>query len=291
MATVVVGLDGSDQSADALALALDLAAPLSARLSAVFVHPYGPLSGSLPESKYERFVEELADSVHAQMRSLELPAHQRRLEIVTDRSPAAGLQRIAERDDADLVVVGGSRRSRVGRVLPGGTAERLLAGAPCPVAVAPRGYAGERNELGFVGCAFDDSAGSRAALGWATRFARAVPAQIRLLSVHEPLPPATTPAAAWLPLSSVNQELRAQMAEQLDRTESALRETGLEVAGALLDGDPATELAKATEHLDLLVLGSRGYGPFGAVMLGSVSNALVRTAGCPLVVVPRSVET
>jgi nucleotide-binding universal stress UspA family protein len=40
-----------------------------------------------------------------------------------------------------------------------------------------------------------------------------------------------------------------------------------------------------------LVLGSRGYGPFGAVVLGSVSNALVRTAHCPLVVVPRSANT
>lgn len=288
LTTVVVGLDGSDQSADALALALNLATPLAARLTAVFVHPYGPLSGTLPESEYERFVEELADSVHAQMRALELPARERRLELVTDRSPAAGLQRIAERDGADLIVVGGSRRSRIGRVFPGGTAERLLSGAPCPLAVAPRGYAGERSEIGFVGCAFDDSAESRAALDWAARFARSVPAQIRLLSVHEPLPPATAPADAGLALSSVNQELRAQIGQQLDSAETALRDRGLEANGALLDGDPARELTKATEHLDLLVLGSRGYGPLGAVMLGSVSNALVRTAGCPVVVVPRS---
>jgi nucleotide-binding universal stress UspA family protein len=60
------------------------------------------------------------------------------------------------------------------------------------------------------------------------------------------------------------------------------------VTGALLDGDAATQIAKASEHLDLLVLGSRGYGPLGAVLLGSVSSALVRTARCPVVVIPRS---
>jgi nucleotide-binding universal stress UspA family protein len=48
---------------------------------------------------------------------------------------------------------------------------------------------------------------------------------------------------------------------------------------------------KASERLDLLVLGSRGYGPLGAVVLGSVSNALVRTANCPIVVVPRSAKS
>jgi nucleotide-binding universal stress UspA family protein len=73
--------------------------------------------------------------------------------------------------------------------------------------------------------------------------------------------------------------------------EAALRADGLEVTGALLDGDSAGELAKASEHVDLLVLGSRGYGPLGAVVLGSVSSTLVRAASCPVVVVPRSLTS
>jgi hypothetical protein len=105
-----------------------------------------------------------------------------------------------------------------------GTAERLLAGGPCPVAIAPRAY----------------------------------------------------------------HELRKELA-RLTEAEAAVRDDGLEVTGALLDGDAAAELSKATVHLDLLVLGSRGYGPLGAVLLGSVSNTLVRTARCPVVVVPRSI--
>jgi nucleotide-binding universal stress UspA family protein len=63
------------------------------------------------------------------------------------------------------------------------------------------------------------------------------------------------------------------------------------VVSTLLDGNAAGQLAQASERLDLLVVGSRGYGPLGAVVLGSVSNALVRTARCPLVVLPRWVKS
>jgi nucleotide-binding universal stress UspA family protein len=52
-------------------------------------------------------------------------------------------------------------------------------------------------------------------------------------------------------------------------------------------GDARTILAERSGDLDLLVCGSRGYGPVRSVMLGSVSRALANTARCPLLVVPR----
>ena len=52
-------------------------------------------------------------------------------------------------------------------------------------------------------------------------------------------------------------------------------------------GDPAVELASASRELDLLVCGSRGRGPLRAVLLGSVTERLIRGAGCPVVIVPR----
>lgn len=54
----------------------------------------------------------------------------------------------------------------------------------------------------------------------------------------------------------------------------------------LLDGDAELLLATESSELDLLVVGSRGYRPLRAVLLGSVSSALVRSAQSPLVVVP-----
>jgi nucleotide-binding universal stress UspA family protein len=52
-------------------------------------------------------------------------------------------------------------------------------------------------------------------------------------------------------------------------------------------GSPEAELARQSEEADLFVVGSRGYGPQRAVLLGSVSGRLVRDAACPVIVVPR----
>jgi nucleotide-binding universal stress UspA family protein len=53
------------------------------------------------------------------------------------------------------------------------------------------------------------------------------------------------------------------------------------------DGDPAQELSDEAEHLDLLVLGSRAYGPPGRLLSGETSTRLARRAACALLVVPR----
>jgi nucleotide-binding universal stress UspA family protein len=58
-----------------------------------------------------------------------------------------------------------------------------------------------------------------------------------------------------------------------------------------VDGDPAFELTDQTETLDLLVTGSRGYGPLRAVMTGGVTGRLLRDAKCPVIVLPRGVES
>ena len=47
------------------------------------------------------------------------------------------------------------------------------------------------------------------------------------------------------------------------------------------------QLAIAGKNLDLIVCGSRGYGPFRQVVLGSVSSELVTEARCPILIVPR----
>jgi nucleotide-binding universal stress UspA family protein len=51
---------------------------------------------------------------------------------------------------------------------------------------------------------------------------------------------------------------------------------------------PAEEIAgRAYGVIDLLFVGSHGYGPLRRALLGNVSGALVRAAGCPVVVTPR----
>jgi hypothetical protein len=46
-----------------------------------------------------------------------------------------------------------------------------------------------------------------------------------------------------------------------------------------------------TEALDVMVVGSRGYGPLKAVLLGGVSGQVIRSAACPVIVVPRGAHS
>lgn len=57
------------------------------------------------------------------------------------------------------------------------------------------------------------------------------------------------------------------------------------------DSDPGRVLVEQSEQVDLLVLGSRAYGPIRSVLLGSVSSAVMRGASCPVLVVPRGIDT
>ena len=53
-------------------------------------------------------------------------------------------------------------------------------------------------------------------------------------------------------------------------------------------GDPAEKLLESAEMgVDLLVLGSRGFGPVMRLLIGSVSSRVIREAPCPVLVVPR----
>jgi nucleotide-binding universal stress UspA family protein len=75
--------------------------------------------------------------------------------------------------------------------------------------------------------------------------------------------------------------------------DGALRELpdDVEATPVELEGDAERQLAEQTINVDLMVTGSRGYGPHRAVLLGSVSGRLVRDAACPVIVVPRGIET
>ena len=65
-----------------------------------------------------------------------------------------------------------------------------------------------------------------------------------------------------------------------------LRERGVESEMKTAHGDPVEEILREAESgaYDLVVVGSRGLGPVGRLLLGSVSERLVRTAPCPVLV-------
>ena len=143
MAKIIVGIDASERSGDAVALAAQLAGA-NAELVLVSAFPYDTSDVRGASPGYERALRSDALEAIAHAREgIELGDVTER--AVPDISPARVLQTIAELEDAALIVIGSSHRGAIGRALVGTTAERLLHGAPCPVAVAPEGSARDRS--------------------------------------------------------------------------------------------------------------------------------------------------
>jgi len=285
---LVVGFDGSERSRDALALATRLADP-GQQILLTHVHDYGRISNLLSGRSYEQLVRDVADSTFAAVQATLEPTTRRELRLVSSNSPAAGLQATADQADASMIVVGSSHRSRIGRVLAGSVTESVLGGAAVPVAVAPRDYAGSDRGLRTIGCGFDGSPESRLALEWAAALAHHRRAHLLAVTVHTPVAFGGVSTRGPIGYQAANDALRTGLHEQVTEAIAALGD-GSDASSRVVDGDAAVELAEASAELDLLVLGSRGYGPVRSVLLGSVSRSLVHAAACPVVVLPRGVH-
>ena len=282
---VLVGVDGSAEALDAIALGDRLASVLETTVLLTFVHPFDRAAKMMPGSEYEQLVKEVTNATVEGL-PVEGPGSEvRQMRVISGRSPGNGLHSLATAEQASLVVVGSSKRGGRGRVTPGGVGTPLLAGSPCPVAVAPRGYATEPPPMSPVGVAYDAGSESKMALQWAVRIAEGLKAELRLIAVHSRMAFGNLPVGGPGQVSSVNAALREEMRRDLES--AAENVSDLEVTQHLHDGDPASELVRESAELGLLVTGSRGYGPIRIVLLGSVANDVIRGAECPIVVVPR----
>jgi nucleotide-binding universal stress UspA family protein len=214
---------------------------------------------------------------------------------VQGTSAARALHESAEREDAGMLVVGSARTSVVGRVLAGSTAMRLLHGAPCPVAVAPAGWDGDHPPE-TIGVAYVDSEHGREALRGACALARKLGARVRVVSavahterMHLEVDPPVAPVVDKRDIVDVEGEHRLEVERRLHAVVAEL-EGDVPVEADAVAGDPAEVLVDFSKGVDLLVVGSRGYGPVRAVLLGSVSRRVMSEAHCPVVAVPRGVE-
>ena len=280
--TIIVGVDGREGGRDALALAATLQGVFASDLVAVHAFPVDYYVGRGGNGEYEKNLHDLAvKTVRDEVELAGVTAH---AVTVADRSPGRALQHAAIGHGADLIVVGSAHHGRVGRVLAGDVTAGTLHGAPCPVVVAPRGYLGQVREIGTIGVGFDGSPESRAALELAHEIARAAGARLHVIDVV--VPPDTGPFPAHGPEWAEHAHIRRAEAEA--RLAAVLAELGDIATGDLPVGNPAHELAGAATGLDLLVTGSRGYGPIRRLMLGSTSSKLVHEAPCPVLVLTRA---
>lgn len=274
---MILGVDGTAQSNDALALARLLAS--KTRASVVISHvvprprPFDSRTREYVKLAQDHF-RSVLDPAVAVLSGLKTETHP-----IESSSAARGLHEIADDEGANLIVIGSTRRGPVGRVVIGSVGEILLAGSPTAVAVAPNGFAADAPEsLSVVGAAFNGSDEGRVALRAAARFAALIGAKLRAVAVQEDF------AHARHSIKPAHHG-ESSLADELDR---ALDEIGASDAERLvLQGGAVECLCEAGADLDLLVIGSRGYGPMHHALVGSVSAHLMRSCPVPVLVMPR----
>jgi nucleotide-binding universal stress UspA family protein len=290
--TIVVGFDGTDSGEDAVALGLLLARAARAVPLVAVVHPGEyPIGVGRVDAEWVAFMHQQAQELLGRARRVVGDAAGAEFREVSAASESRGLHELAEQEQAELVVVGSASRGPFGRTFPGSTGDRLLQGSACPVAVAPRGLREQPPaELATIAVAFLDTPEAHQALQAAAALAERAGARLRLVSVMP------RPAEVLMPVLGRDAEeaftatTREVFRGALDDALAGLGDR-VQAGGELLEGDVVDTLATLDRRdADLLVCGSRSYGPLRRVLLGGVSSRLLRRAALPLLVVPRSGE-
>jgi nucleotide-binding universal stress UspA family protein len=134
----------------------------------------------------------------------------------------------------------------------------------------------------------DGSEHARTALAWAADEARLRSATLEVAMVWS-YPYYADPVGGVYPRMAGFADLEQQEQNVLDAEIARVigeNTNGLTVDAKLLAGSTVPTLLEAAAGADLLVVGSRGRGGFGSLLLGSTSQHLVHHAPCPIVIVP-----
>jgi nucleotide-binding universal stress UspA family protein len=279
---IVAGYGGDQAGKDAVMLAANLAALSGSDLAVVF--RYQPLFASVSGDVAEQRVRQEVASLTAGIDGLKLSS----FHWTPSSWPIHGLHEMARYEDADLIVIG-SARAGLADHLHVSLMERMVHAAPCAVAVAPARYA-DVVPAPFlrVGVGFSSSEEGSCALRLGHELAARTGGRLTVIAGAGLEPALASYAYSSPALPEVERQIYEETKATLERVTHELDDE-VRVEGEVLSGDPAGVLVERSRELDILVLGSRAYGPLRHVLLGSVSARVMRDAHCPVVVVPRGV--
>lgn len=280
---IVVGVDASPEAAQAAAFANGAAH--RAGTSCQLVHATRDAISSFEIPEGGRYRQALLEQARAQILAAlqdAVPATLADKLTVRPGATAVVLKQAVTELGAELIVLGGKHHSALGRWLGGSTSLDVVRTTAVPVLVSAGAKAIHR-----VLVAVDLSAAAGPTLAVAERYAALFGAELRALSVLEPLPiiPEVAPPYETAEYYAMSEELLARDIWPLIRTprvEKIVRH-GMAVE---------TILREATEWgADLLVVGSHGKGWAERVLVGSVTERLLNHLPTSLLVVPAPAAT
>jgi nucleotide-binding universal stress UspA family protein len=282
---LIVGFDGEAPGRDALALAGMLGRPAQAEVLAVGVYPDPLMPFPIVLTRHATAHEDCERLLSAGRDQIAPEAH---IRAVPGVSPSRALRHAAEQQHADLLVLGSARGTANGQVRAGSHARQLLHDSPCAVAIAPCGFATRPSALRRIAVGFDGSPESHDALDLGRTLAKATHARLTVLTAIQAVPPLAThqldamayPPSDWDAIVEVRRRLARELLE-----EAVSAGEGIETA--VVDDDPGVALCDASRNNDLLIVGSRHWGPLARIVLGGTGEYVTRHAHSAVLMVPR----
>ncbi|MFC8798044.1 universal stress protein [Promicromonospora sp. NPDC057138] len=278
--SVVVGVDGSDVSLAALNWATLTADVHGARLTVVAAHPVPPEAG--PE------ISNLIEDAHEQARHAARAARERLggwrpggRDVETLVLPGNAARVLAQLSNThDIIVVGRRGLGAFDRALLGSTSSALAAAAPGTVAVVPAGAATAQPRRIRVGVGAVDEP-DVLGTAFAEADARGCPLEVLHVSGTDPISSALLDmdpvAASWQEAAAVG------LADRLARWSDKYPEVTYTVVTRR--GDLVATLLHGLNQNDILVVGGRSHSAVAGRLLRTVTDAVVRGARCPVLVV------
>jgi len=276
MKQMLLGLDGSRAGRAAARWSAGLAVATGSKLTVVhaFEPPYSEVRvGDLHEMLDARHTE-----VDGWVRPLADLGATIRTEVV-EGDPRCVIPDLAEREGADLIVLGRSGRGGTpGFLHLGSVVEMLAHDAQRSLAVIP---AETPPDIGRIVVGVDGSVASAAAVAWVAELAPVVDADVIAVTVEEPI-------AEWTPAWSDHNWRRGAIRD-LESWTKPIADTGVDLELVAVENlFPADGLLGVAtgRDVDLLVVGTRGAGGFAGLRFGGVAMKVVHRASMPLVLVP-----
>lgn len=207
--------------------------------------------------------------------------------------PAESITKTAEKVGADLIVMGSRGQSAIKGLFFGSVSNGVLAQSKCPLLVLRDKLPTQTDAL-KVGIAVDGSKYGRAAVRYALRHISlfGTGAQFYLINVVSDYAGAVMPDMAGMALPALSEEevlelQKEEFNEAIDPLRPLFSKAAVRPHEVCLVGNPGDEIAAFAKKrkLDLIVMGSHGYGRFKSAVMGSTATRIAALGGVPLLII------
>jgi nucleotide-binding universal stress UspA family protein len=291
--TVVVGYLAGKGGRSALHLAVEAATTLKTSLTVVTVvpRPWMTPSPARIDAEYAQYAEQLAadsakeaqQSIGALTDGLKVSYHK-----VAHRSVSGGLLEAIEELTPEVLVLGSAADGKLGQVVVGSTADRLLHSSPVPMALSPRGYRGSKvGGLSRITAAYPGTPESLHVVGRVAALAERLDVPMRVVTF------AVRGRTMYPPEVGLHAEdsILEAWASYARETLAQLKSDGIvgdDVVLQVVTGngwDQALDAADWQEG-ELLALGTSPSTGIARVFLGSRGSKILRHSPVPVLVLP-----